>query len=75
MSPEHVPGSAEERREHGLALAAVGVVLWAFDVLVIFFFPASVKVGYRAVFLIIVIVLALLGLVLVISGSRKRAAV
>jgi hypothetical protein len=64
----------EDRRETGAALAIIGVVLWCFDALVIFFLPAGFRLGHQAAFLAIVIILAVAGLVLVISGSRRRAA-
>lgn len=73
--PDNPTPSPEERRESGAALTAIGVILWAFDVLVFFFLPAAFRRGHYAGFLTIVIVLAVVGLVLIISGSRRRAAV
>ena len=63
-----------ERSETGTVLAIIGVILWFFDALVFFFLPAGFKLGHQAAFLTIVIALAVLGLVLIILGSRRRAA-
>ncbi len=64
----------EERQESGAALTIIGVILWAFDVLIFFFLPAAVKVGYHRAFLAIMAVLAAVGLLLIIIGMRRRAA-
>ncbi len=74
MAPSDIGGSAEERREGGTALVIIGVVLWCFDALVFFFLPAGFRIGHHGSYLAIVIVLALIGLGLISSGSRRRAA-
>ncbi len=73
MAPKDLAEGPEERRERGTALIVAGVVLWCFAGLVVFFLPAGLKVGHRATFLAIVVALAIVGLVLIISGSRGRA--
>ena len=69
-----IPGNGAEERESGAALAIVGVILWFFDALVFFFLPAGFKLGHERVFLAIIVAVAVLGLVLIIVGSRRRAA-
>ncbi len=69
-----VPDNDVEGRESGTALAIIGVILWFFDALVFFFLPASFKTGHHAEFLAIIIGIAVLGLVFIIVGSRRRAA-
>jgi hypothetical protein len=73
-TPGNPPESPEEKREGGSVLAIVGVILWFFDALVIFFMPAGLKLGYRTAFLAITIALGVLGLVLIILGARSRRA-
>ncbi len=67
-----VPANGEGG-ESGTALAIIGVILWFFDALVFFFLPAGFKLGHQRVFLAIIIAIAILGLVLIILGSRRRA--
>ena len=55
-------------------MSIIGGILWAFDLLVIFFLPAAFRLGHQAAFLTIVVVLALVGLLLIIFGMRRRAA-
>ncbi len=74
MAPEHIGRSTEERREGGTALIIIGVALWFFAALVFFFLRAAFRVGHHRSFLAIIIVLALIGLGFIISGSRRRAA-
>ncbi len=62
-----------EGGESGTALAIIGVILWFFDALVFFFLPAGFKLGHQRVFVAIIIAIAILGLVLIILGSRRRA--
>jgi uncharacterized membrane protein len=63
---------AEEKRESGAGLMFIGLALWVAGLLVVFFLPASVKVGRQESFLNIIAGLALLGLVLLIAGYWKR---
>lgn len=74
MAPSDVGKSAEERREGATALIVIGVALWFFAALVFFFLRAAFRVGHHRSFVAIIIVLALIGLGLIISGSRRRAA-
>ena len=74
MADDNRPESPEERRESGAALSVIGAILWAFDVLVIFFLPAAFRLGHQGAFLTIVVVLAVVGLILIIFGLRRRAA-
>ncbi len=60
--------------ESGAVLTIVGVVLWFFAALVFFYLPAAFKLGHHAVFVAIVAVLFVVGLVLIVAGSRRRVA-
>jgi hypothetical protein len=53
MSQSPAPKSSEERRETGLSLIVIGVMLWCFDALVFFFFPAGMKLGQQKGFLLL----------------------
>ena len=64
--------SSEEKRETGAALMVIGWVLVLFAFLVMFFYPAGVKLG-EVRFQVIAGVLVLLGLLLNIIGARTRA--
>ncbi len=74
MAPNNRPEANEERGASGAALSIIGVILWAFDVLFLFFLPAAFKVGHHASFLAIMAVLAAVGLLLIMIGMRRRAA-
>ncbi len=69
-----VPDNRTETHETGTALAIIGVILWFFDALVFFFLPAGFKLGHHAEFVTIIVAIAVIGLALIIVGSRKRAA-
>ena len=64
---------AEEKRESGAGLMFIGLAIWVVDALVVFFLPSAVRLGRHGVFIAIVIVLALLGLILMVSGYVKRS--
>lgn len=61
-----------DRNERGSSLMFIGLAVWVADLLVVFFLPAGIKAGMRNSFGGIISVLAVLGLVLMISGSRMR---
>jgi hypothetical protein len=63
---------SEERREGATALMVVGWVIVAFDFLILFFFPASIRVGRHRSFLWTMGLLGALGLVLIVTGYVKR---
>ena len=65
---------AEQKRENSLSLMFIGLAVWVADLLVVFFLPASFRVGRETVFLGIAGVLGVLGLSLIVSGLVKRAA-
>ncbi|MGI9103826.1 MAG: hypothetical protein ACR2IF_15405 [Terriglobales bacterium] len=70
-----VQGNAEEVRDKGLSLELIGGMIWFFDFLILFFLPAAIKVGHRAMFLVIMAAFAVIGLALFVSGIviRSRA--
>jgi len=59
------------RQEYGGALMFIGLALWVADLLVLFYLPASVKIGYHAAFVGIIVVMAIAGLTLVICGYTR----
>ena len=59
------------RQEYGGALIFVGLALWVADLLVVFYLPASVKVGYHSTFVGIIVVMAIAGLMLLIRGYTQ----
>jgi hypothetical protein len=61
-----------ERRERGSSLMFIGLAVWIADLLVVFFLPAGIRAGMHAGFTAIILVLAVIGLALMISGSRMR---
>lgn len=68
-----VSADVEQIREKGLGLEVIGGMFWFFDILILFFLPAGVKLGHQAAFAAIMIALALLGLALFVSGLVIRA--
>jgi phosphatidylserine synthase len=63
---------AEERREKGASLMFSGLAVWVGGLLVLFFFPASVRIGHQQTFAIILGALGALGAVLMASGWSMR---
>ena len=63
---------AEQKRETGTSLMFIGLAVWVADLLVVFFLPSGMKLGRENTFFTIIAVLAVLGLVLMISGYLKR---
>ncbi len=68
-----VQTDVEQVREKGLSLEVIGGVIWFFDFLILFFLPAGLKLGHKSGFAVIMIALAVLGLVLIVSGYVIRA--
>jgi hypothetical protein len=63
---------AEQKRETGTSLMFIGLAVWVADLLVVFFLPSGMKLGRETVFISIIATLAVLGLILIISGYLKR---
>ena len=62
----------EEAREKSSSLVIIGWMLILFDALVIFFLPAASRRGHPAGFEAVAVILALVGLVLIVTGYRSR---
>ena len=62
----------ESKRETGASLMFIGLAVWVADLLVLFFLPAGIKIGHKATFVSIILVLAVVGLILGIAGYSKR---
>lgn len=69
--PVHV--SAEERNETGVSLELIGGIILFFDFLVLFFFPAGLKLGQQFTFAGILAIVAVAAFALVIWGHIVRA--
>jgi phosphatidylserine synthase len=63
---------AEQKRETGSSLMFIGLAVWVGGLLVLFFLPAAVGIGYQGNFATILIVLGALGAVLMASGWWMR---
>ncbi|MBZ5599870.1 MAG: hypothetical protein LAN83_16280 [Acidobacteriia bacterium] len=63
---------AEQKRETGTSLMFIGLAVWVADLLVVFFLPSGMKLGRETMFISIIATLAVLGLILIISGYLKR---
>jgi hypothetical protein len=62
----------QSKKETGASLMFIGLAIWVADALVLFFLPASVKIGGRATWLTTITALALMGLTLMIVGHVMR---
>ncbi len=62
----------QSKRETGASLMFIGLAVWVADALVMFFLPASVKLGSRIPWLIMMAALAVMGLSLLICGYVMR---
>lgn len=62
----------QSKKETGASLMFIGLAIWVADALVLFFLPASVKVGGRFSWLTSITVLALMGLTLLVVGFMMR---
>jgi hypothetical protein len=63
---------AEERRETGGSLMFAGLAVWVAGLLVLFFLPAAVRIGYQGSFATILAALGVLGAVLMARGWWMR---
>jgi uncharacterized membrane protein len=63
----------EQTREKGRSLLMIGGMILFFDVLILFFLPAGLKLGHKTAFIALMGPLAVLGLVLIVSGYVIRA--
>jgi len=62
----------QSKKETGASLMFIGLAIWVADALVLFFLPASMKLGGRATWLTAITALALMGLTLMIVGYTIR---
>jgi energy-converting hydrogenase Eha subunit G len=62
----------EAKSELGGSLMFIGLALWVADLLVFFYLPAALKLGRHLTFVGIIAVLAVMGLVLMITGYGLR---
>jgi hypothetical protein len=62
----------QSKKETGAGLMFIGLAIWVADALVLFFLPASVKIGGRYTWMTAITVLALMGLTLLIVGYVMR---
>ena len=67
-----VQQSTEERSELGLSYELIGGMVLFFDFLVLFFFPAGAKIGFKSGFLEILAAIAVLAFGLVLYGHLMR---
>ena len=64
--------SSEERREIGLSLMLIGFVLWFFDLLILFFMPAGVRLGYARSFEALMASVFVAGVLVIAVGRHMR---
>jgi hypothetical protein len=62
----------QSKKENGTSLMFIGLALWVADALVVFFLPASVRLGSQRIFVTAILALAALGLALMASGYLMR---
>ena len=62
----------QSKKETGASLMFIGLAVWVADALVLFFLPASVKLGGRATWVTAITALALMGLTLLVVGYAMR---
>jgi len=62
----------QSKKETGASLMFIGLAIWVADALVLFFLPASVKMGGRFIWLIAITPLALMGFMLLVVGYMMR---
>jgi len=63
---------AEEKRETGGSLMFAGLAVWVAGLLVLFFLPAAVRIGYQGRFAAILAGLGVLGAALMTRGWWMR---
>ena len=62
----------QSKKETGASLMFIGLAIWVADALVLFFLPASVKMGGRFTWLLAITALALMGFTLLVVGYIMR---
>jgi hypothetical protein len=62
----------QSKRETGTSLMFIGLALWVADALVVFFLPASVKLGSQRMFVTVILALAAAGIGLMAGGYLMR---
>ena len=67
-----VDDGGQSKKETGTSLMFIGLAVWVADALVIFFLPASVKLGTRLPWMSAITAISLMGLALLIVGYRMR---
>jgi phosphatidylserine synthase len=72
MADNALERKEQARHETGASLMFIGLAIWVADLLVVFFLPAGMKLGRQTMFLTIIIALALLGLLMMVSGYFMR---
>jgi len=60
------------KKETGTSLMFIGVAIWVADALVVFFLPASAKLGTRMSWMSAIIMLGVMGLSLLVVGYLMR---
>ena len=64
--------NTEEKQEAGASLMFAGLAVWVAGLLVLFFLPAAVRIGYQGRFAAILAVLGVLGAALMARGWWMR---
>ncbi|HUB03158.1 MAG TPA: hypothetical protein VL983_10745 [Terriglobales bacterium] len=64
--------NVEEKRETGGSLMFAGLAVWVAGLLVLFFLPAAVRIGYQGRFTTILVALGVLGAALMAGGWWMR---
>jgi hypothetical protein len=75
MTPFHQisrSASSEERRETGMSLITIGLMLWFFDALVFFFMPAGVRLGQARPFEILIASASIAGAIVIAIGIHLK---
>jgi hypothetical protein len=62
----------QSRKETGTSLMFIGLALWVADALVVFFLPASVRLGSQRTFVAVILGLAAIGLSFMAGGYLMR---
>jgi len=62
----------QSRRETGTSLMFIGLALWVADALVVFFLPASLRLGSQRTLVAVILGLAAVGLAFMASGFLMR---
>jgi hypothetical protein len=63
---------SELRRENGLSLIMIGLMLWFFDALIVFFMPAGVRLGHQWPFVILTLSVFVAGAITIALGAHMR---